>query len=93
MAGAFYLMGLDYDRALMGTLLYRRVSYFLPILISLLFYRHFFMAQKVHKPAHAGSAGSLMHGAEYGLQAEKATKRWAARTSSPGADLPGKTVP
>jgi glycosyltransferase 2 family protein len=42
MAGAFYLMGLDYEYALLGTLIYRIAYYFLPIIGSVFFYRHFF---------------------------------------------------
>lgn len=44
MAGCFYLMGLDYDRALMATLIYRAVYYFLPLFVSLFFYRDFFVS-------------------------------------------------
>ena len=40
MAGSFYLMGLDYERALMATLIYRFVYFFLPILLSLSYYRY-----------------------------------------------------
>ncbi len=42
MAGAFFLMGLDYDLALLATLLYRLGYFFLPIMVSVFFYRHFF---------------------------------------------------
>ncbi len=42
MAGSFYLMGLDYDRALMATLIYRFAYYVLPILVSLFYYKRFF---------------------------------------------------
>ncbi|MCK8600580.1 lysylphosphatidylglycerol synthase transmembrane domain-containing protein [Desulfoferrobacter suflitae] len=42
MAGSFYLMGLDYDRALMATLIYRFAYYVLPIIISLFYYKRFF---------------------------------------------------
>lgn len=42
MAGSFYLMGLDYDYALLGTLIYRIAYYFLPILASVFFYKRFF---------------------------------------------------
>jgi uncharacterized protein (TIRG00374 family) len=42
MAGSFYLMGVDYDSALLATLIYRCAYYFLPIIVSLFFYRHFF---------------------------------------------------
>jgi glycosyltransferase 2 family protein len=51
MAGAFYLMGLDYDRALMATLIYRVAYFFLPIIGSLFFCRHFFMTRE--SPDHA----------------------------------------
>ena len=44
MAGAFYLMGLDYDRALMATLIYRAVYYFLPLFVSFFFYKDFFVS-------------------------------------------------
>lgn len=44
MAGSFYLMGLDYDRALMATLIYRLAYFFLPILVSLFFYKQAFMS-------------------------------------------------
>jgi len=42
MAGSFYLMGLDYDRALTATLIYRLAYYVLPIIVSLFYYRRFF---------------------------------------------------
>lgn len=42
MAGSFYLMGLDYDYALLGTLIYRIAYFFLPILASVFFYKRFF---------------------------------------------------
>lgn len=42
MAGSFYLMGVDYDGALLATLLYRFAYFFLPILISTFFYKQFF---------------------------------------------------
>ncbi|MFZ2445430.1 MAG: lysylphosphatidylglycerol synthase transmembrane domain-containing protein [Syntrophobacteraceae bacterium] len=42
MAGSFYLMGLDYDYALLGTLIYRVAYYFLPIVASIFFYKRFF---------------------------------------------------
>ena len=42
MAGSFYLMGVDYDCALLATLLYRFAYFFIPILISTFFYKHFF---------------------------------------------------
>lgn len=44
MAGCFYLMGVDYEQALLATLLYRFAYYFLPILISIYFYKHFFVS-------------------------------------------------
>jgi hypothetical protein len=44
MAGSFYLMGLDYDRALMATLIYRAVYYFLPLFVSFFFYKDFFVS-------------------------------------------------
>jgi glycosyltransferase 2 family protein len=42
MAGSFFLMGCNYDRALLATLIYRLAYYLLPILASGLFYRTFF---------------------------------------------------
>jgi hypothetical protein len=48
MAGAFYLMGLDYEYALLGTLIYRVAYYFLPIICSIFFYKHFFPAAIEH---------------------------------------------
>lgn len=39
MAACFYLMGLDYERALLATLIYRLAYYFLPILVSLFYYK------------------------------------------------------
>jgi uncharacterized protein (TIRG00374 family) len=42
MAGSFYLLGLDYDRALLATLIYRFGYFFLPMLGSLFFYKRFF---------------------------------------------------
>jgi uncharacterized protein (TIRG00374 family) len=42
MAGSFYLMGVDYDGALLATLLYRFAYFFLPILLSTFSYNHFF---------------------------------------------------
>jgi glycosyltransferase 2 family protein len=44
MAGCFYLMGLDYDRALLATLIYRAVYYFLPLFVSFFFYKDFFVS-------------------------------------------------
>ncbi|MHC1742136.1 MAG: YbhN family protein [Syntrophobacteraceae bacterium] len=46
MAGAFYLMGLDYDLALMATLIYRTAYFFLPLLLSLFFFQHFLVPQE-----------------------------------------------
>jgi glycosyltransferase 2 family protein len=45
MAASFYLMGLDYNRALLATLIYRFAYFFLPMLVSLFFYRHFFISR------------------------------------------------
>ncbi len=44
MVGSFYLMGLDYDKALLGILLYRFSYYLLPLGISFLFYHQLFVA-------------------------------------------------
>lgn len=44
MAGCFYLMGLDYDRALTATLIYRAAYYFLPLIVSFFFYKDFFLS-------------------------------------------------
>jgi glycosyltransferase 2 family protein len=44
MAASFYLMGLDYNRALLATLMYRFAYYFLPILVSLFYYKQFFVS-------------------------------------------------
>ena len=48
MAGSFYLMGLDYDRALIATMIYRFAYFFLPILVSLFFYKNLFSASAEH---------------------------------------------
>lgn len=53
MAGAFYLMGLDYDRALMATLIYRAAYFFLPLLLSLFFFQHFFVPREQPEPGQA----------------------------------------
>jgi glycosyltransferase 2 family protein len=45
MAASFYLMGLDYNRALLATLIYRFAYFFLPMLVSVFFYRHFFVSK------------------------------------------------
>lgn len=52
MAGSFYLMGLDYDQALIATLIYRLAYYFLPILASLYFYKGMFLssARQIKEP-------------------------------------------
>ena len=42
MAGAFHLMGLDYDFALLAILIYRLAYYFIPIAVSVLFLKRFF---------------------------------------------------
>ena len=42
MAASFYWMGLDYNHALLATLLYRFAYFFLPILISIFCYKQFF---------------------------------------------------
>ncbi len=44
MAASFYLMGLDYERALLATLIYRFAYYFLPIMMSFFFYKQFFVS-------------------------------------------------
>lgn len=42
MAGSFFLMGCDYERALLATLVYRLIYFILPMFVSALFYRQFF---------------------------------------------------
>jgi uncharacterized protein (TIRG00374 family) len=42
MAGSFYLMGLDYEFALLAILIYRIAYYFIPIAASVLFFKRFF---------------------------------------------------
>jgi uncharacterized membrane protein YbhN (UPF0104 family) len=42
MAGAFYLMGLDYEFSLLAILIYRIAYYFTPIAASVLFFKRFF---------------------------------------------------
>jgi uncharacterized protein (TIRG00374 family) len=42
MAGCFYLMGVDYEHALLSTLIYRIAYYFAPIVTSLFFFKRFF---------------------------------------------------
>jgi hypothetical protein len=42
MAGSFFLMGCDYERALLATLVYRVVYFMLPMFVSAFFYRQFF---------------------------------------------------
>ena len=44
MAATFYFLGLDYNRALLATLIYRFAYYFLPIMTSLYFYKQFFVS-------------------------------------------------
>lgn len=46
MAGSFYYMGLDYEYALLGTLIYRIAYYFVPIITSLFFFKRFFPASE-----------------------------------------------
>lgn len=46
MAGSFYLMGLDYDQALLATVIYRVAYFYLPILLGLLVYNSLFTAPK-----------------------------------------------
>ncbi|MGC9196173.1 MAG: lysylphosphatidylglycerol synthase transmembrane domain-containing protein [Syntrophobacteraceae bacterium] len=41
MAGAFHLMGLDYDLSLLAILIYRIAYYFIPIAVSMLFLKRF----------------------------------------------------
>ena len=55
MAGSFYLMGLDYDRALMATLIYRLAYYVLPIFVSLFYYKRFFPTRTETDPASSDS--------------------------------------
>lgn len=50
MAISFYWMGLDYESALLATLIYRLAYYFIPILVSLFFYKRFFPAPERVKP-------------------------------------------
>lgn len=64
MAGAFYLMGLDYDRALTATLIYRLAYFFLPILVSLFFYRHFLISPDRRPLEPVPGAGDRCRGAE-----------------------------
>jgi glycosyltransferase 2 family protein len=55
MAGSFYLMGLDYDVALLATLIFRFAYYFLPIMVSFCFYRRFFPPGTKHSEARIAS--------------------------------------
>lgn len=55
MAGSFYLMGLDYDAALLATLIFRFAYYFLPIMVSFCFYRRFFPPGTKHSETRAAS--------------------------------------
>ncbi len=50
MAWAFYLMGLDYDLALLAILIYRIAYYFIPIGVSLLFLKRFFPDSEIKAP-------------------------------------------
>ena len=50
MAGSFYLMGLDYEFSLLAILIYRIAYYFLPIAVSILFFKRFFPASDVAEP-------------------------------------------
>lgn len=59
MAGSFYLMGLDYDRALIATLIYRFAYFLLPILLSLFFYKHFFPTQEAVTKEESKDESSL----------------------------------
>jgi hypothetical protein len=52
MAGSFFLMGLDYDTALVATLIYRIAYFVLPIVVSIPFYKRFFPASP--EPATLG---------------------------------------
>jgi uncharacterized protein (TIRG00374 family) len=52
MAACFYLMGLDYDRALLATLIYRLAYYYLPILISVFFFKQFFVSTRYSAPPY-----------------------------------------
>lgn len=51
MVGSFYLMGLDYDQALLAVLIYRFAYYVLPLAIS------FFFFKKLFSPAIGEDAG------------------------------------
>lgn len=55
MAGSFYLMGLDYDVALLAILIFRLAYYFLPIMVSLCFYRRFFPPGTKHSETRSAS--------------------------------------
>jgi uncharacterized protein (TIRG00374 family) len=50
MAGAFFLMGCDYDKALLATLIYRLVYFVLPMVMSAFFYRQFFPTSPTEEP-------------------------------------------
>lgn len=58
MAGSFYLMGLDYEYALLATLMYRLAYYFLPILVSIFFYKRFFPSAESMKPGGSPQRGA-----------------------------------
>ncbi|MEJ5347540.1 MAG: lysylphosphatidylglycerol synthase transmembrane domain-containing protein [Desulfosoma sp.] len=51
MAGAFYLLGKDYNQALLAVLLYRFAYYWLPLAVSFLVSRHVFPYLQLHEPA------------------------------------------
>ena len=42
MAWSFYLMDLDYESCLLAILIYRAAYYYIPIAVSILFFKHFF---------------------------------------------------
>jgi uncharacterized protein (TIRG00374 family) len=50
MAGSFFLMGCDYDKALLATLIYRLVYFLLPMFVSAFFYRQFFPTLPTEEP-------------------------------------------
>lgn len=54
MAGSFYLMGLDYEFALLAILIYRIAYYFVPIAVSVLFFKRFFPAAPERTTADRG---------------------------------------
>lgn len=50
MAGSFFLMGCDYDKALLATLIYRLIYFVLPMILSAFFYRQFFPTSPTEEP-------------------------------------------